>query len=147
MADNWWQQAVEEIISKNPQGATEQKDFNVYIGNQKQSITTGAPVKTKKYAKFTDVMREFDAIQSSDQAASDPRYKSIINRLVKGGFLLPQWAGYRSSVREAYSNALNSYNSGQQDITFNNWLTSGQDRKSTRLNSSHTDISRMPSSA
>ena len=26
-------------------------------------------------------------------------------------------------------------------------LTEGEDRKSTRLNSSHTDISRMPSSA
>ena len=29
---------------------------------------------------------------------------------------------------------------------FNNWINS-KDRKSTRLNSSHTDISRMPSSA
>ena len=27
------------------------------------------------------------------------------------------------------------------------WFTKREDRKSTRLNSSHTDISRMPSSA
>ena len=28
-----------------------------------------------------------------------------------------------------------------------NWYSQNKDRKSTRLNSSHTDISRMPSSA
>ena len=39
-----------------------------------------------------------------------------------------------------------------QDGTFDSWINSvylkyKRDRKSTRLNSSHTDISRMPSSA
>ena len=35
---------------------------------------------------------------------------------------------------------------GQEDLLFSEWLRF-IDRKSTRLNSSHTDISRMPSSA
>ena len=41
------------------------------------------------------------------------------------------------------------YKNGTVDleITKPDYLYSGQDRKSTRLNSSHTDISRMPSSA
>ena len=36
----------------------------------------------------------------------------------------------------------------ESDVANNNFAGSvGKDRKSTRLNSSHTDISRMPSSA
>ena len=35
----------------------------------------------------------------------------------------------------------------QSRVDFNEWYNVMRDRKSTRLNSSHTDISRMPSSA
>ena len=49
---------------------------------------------------------------------------------------LTNWAGTQSAASTTAS-------SGTSGTTSNN----GVDRKSTRLNSSHTDISRMPSSA
>ena len=54
-----------------------------------------------------------------------------------------------------YSDWLELFNAGEQDATLDGFYltddlddsTKWRDRKSTRLNSSHTDISRMPSSA
>ena len=59
----------------------------------------------------------------------------------------------QSHVVERLNSAVKAANSGEESQEMTHaWIFtgppgSGRDRKSTRLNSSHTDISRMPSSA
>ena len=67
-----------------------------------------------------------------------------IKKLLAGGkhvVLVQSGAGQAASIPDA------DYSSAGASIAANAAEIYAQDRKSTRLNSSHTDISRMPSSA
>ena len=56
---------------------------------------------------------------------------------------------YNNNNQNGSSDSFYSYNNGSQSNQQTEHANEGirRDRKSTRLNSSHTDISRMPSSA
>ena len=71
------------------------------------------------------------------------------------GVFSPQWAAQRAQSRNNISHSKyiadqlserRSYDSGKLDRTVASWGAKA-DRKSTRLNSSHSSVSRMPSSA
>ena len=102
---------------------TPDADFSVWVGNDKGYQTGSGVYKKKKYVKASQIMSEFDRLQSDNYTKPNPAYRSIVNRMLKSGRLLPQWANYPSSVRKAYYASIVSYNQGSQDVSFNNWLT------------------------
>ena len=68
---------------------------------------------------------------------------------MNGGFLVTKikQLGDRIFEKILSEKNIDAFNGAQGRILYVLWQDDGIDRKSTRLNSSHTDISRMPSSA
>lgn len=125
--------AIDTILSNSGGGSSSKKtadqmntpdsDFTVWVGHDKGYQTGSGVYKKKKYVKASQIMGEFDRLQSDNYTRPNAGYQSIVSRLVKSGRLLPQWATYPSSVRKAYYASLVSYSQGSQDVSFNNWIT------------------------
>ena len=79
--------------------------------------------------------------------SKDPEIQQLYTRLVNGrsqfGQILAKNASASLQIAEVVD-ALKDYNSKMESVTQE---IAQADRKSTRLNSSHTTVSRMPSSA
>ena len=84
---------------------------------------------------FGDLLRTYNTVYTASTAY-------IMSVYAKAG--TARYLGLSPIIRSSYSNP-GDPNGGDRFVFYD--LYKGTDRKSTRLNSSHTDISRMPSSA
>ena len=117
---------------------------------------TTRDAKGKTHARFTNLIAEPDASEEAVTDAVNDTLKAIAASLLMEQVLAPKFnftpKNSQSVAVEGFDYGANGYNPKGNNVGFNE--STGQlqieikgDRKSTRLNSSHTDISRMPSSA
>ena len=88
-----------------------------------------------------------EAAKSSASATLWTRDKSILFRTFVSHFDYASGTFHIALPEEISLEKVLSIVETREGVFFNVDLSNIQDRKSTRLNSSHTDISRMPSSA
>ena len=143
-------------------GSEKWESFRRYLAKARESLQ-GSP-KSKLDPHWYAMMLEIAGLQSDDKvfyATLDELSKKTPNYhwawFTAANFLQPKWGGNYEAI-EAFANSAvtaNRANGPESKAMYARiyWSLSSDmgkanlDRKSTRLNSSHLDLSRMPSSA
>ena len=118
------------------------------------SLQTQSNLNTSQSSLNSAIQRLSSGLRINS-AKDDAAGQAIANRFtanIKGLTQASRNANAGISIAQTTEGALTEVNNNLQrirelSVQAANGSNSGSDRKSTRLNSSHTDISRMPSSA